>query len=95
MTEKVCIDLDGVSAWYYDPATHTYSRLNPEGGFDSAFDGKLLAHLHGQDIPNPDTLWMNRCKAAGVNTTSMEGLQFKPTPTVYSLFMHWQGVKNA
>jgi hypothetical protein len=93
--EKVCMDLDGESAWYYEPTSQIYSRITPTGSVDTAADGKLLAHLHGRDIPNPDILWLRRCEAAGTTTSSMDGLKFKPSPTTYALFTHWEGVKDA
>jgi len=95
MLEQVCTDLDGVSKWYYDAETQVYARYDANGQPDVATGGRLLAHLSGRDIPNPDTMWLSRCQLANVTTSSIEGMRLKPTPTVYSLFEHWQGVSNA
>lgn len=93
--QEVCKDLDGVSSWYYNPEDENYYRMNPEGEVDSAGGSRLLAHLHGRDIPSPDRLWQNRCAAAGTTTNAAEGQKFRPTTTTYSLYAHWQGVNNA
>lgn len=91
----VCYDLDGVSAWYYEAESKSYARKKPDGSQDTAGGPRIIAKLAGRDVPNPDKLWLTRCNLVGVGTASMEAAKLKPTPIVYSLFSHWQGVKNA
>lgn len=93
--DLVCTDLDGISSWYYEAATKSYSRLKPNGDQDTAGGKYIMAKIFGRDIPNPDKLWLARCTLAGTTTGGMNAPMLKPSPTVYSLFSHWQGVKDA
>lgn len=91
---QVCPDLDGVSQWYYDPATLKYMRVLPDNTVGVVGGGRMLARLAGSDVPNPDKLWDARCTMAGTNTTTIQGMKLKPSQTTYNLFHDWQ-VLNA
>lgn len=92
---QVCKDMDGVSTWYYDATTQKYMRIMPDDTVGVVGGGRMLARLHGQDIPNPDRMWDARCTMAGTNTTTIAGLKLKPSQTTYDLYADWQEAKNA
>lgn len=96
---EVCKDLDGRSPWFYDDVQQKYLRCSPDGLPDVM--GKLTAHLHGRDIPNPDVLYQARMRqleiaeAHGVKVTERQRIEAKPSSVTYALWAHWQEVSHA
>lgn len=81
--EHVCEDVNSDSEWKFDSDNHRYVR------FDA--NGKLMSHIRGESLPNPDILWQKRVKIYGRQSRDA----VKPQAATYALWQHWQGVKNA
>lgn len=59
----------------------------------------VLCALKGEYLPNPETLWKNRCMAANKPNGTAEvrcavrgvaSERLKPSPVTFALYQHWR-----
>lgn len=78
----VCHDANGPSEWKYCPDEGRYYRFSVRGA--------LMARINGASLPDPMTLWENRCTKRGFATSSAEGKALKPQMATFDLWNHWK-----
>lgn len=82
----VCQDANGPSVWKYSAAQQRYYRFNMRGD--------LMARISGTSLPDPMTLWENRCNKRGYATSSAEGKALRPQMATFDLWNHWKENKT-
>ena len=89
----VCRDIESngdSSMWFY--VEGKYVRQDKKG--------TLKGQISGQAIPNPDTIWRQRCAEMGAQYPDEEiqhpktgnQIRLKPTEAAFRLFEHWNNI---
>lgn len=82
--EIVCDDAD-YSLWKYDKSNNHYYRIYPDNTYTM---------INGDYLPDPEGLLNNRIKLHQKKGQRVNIEALKPSPAIYALWKHQQGVKN-
>lgn len=81
----VCKAADSISSWYWDDEARKFVQKDGES--------RIVSKLSGNYLPNPTTLWEQRCLTAGCKRSDFNGQQLRPSDATFALYDYWQGVK--
>lgn len=66
--------------WSFSPSEQRYYSFRA---------GVMNSRIRGLSIPNPETVFIERCDKAGVDRNSPEAKMFRPTIDTVNLWEHW------